>query len=84
MGLNKPLVPYYPEEFRNWLFVKKLPKIKKLSKSVSCDIIRDDKNKNYKWISTYNFIFKKTKLIPVNNKGILSDICKMSHKNIVE
>ncbi len=84
MGLNKPLVPYYPEEYRNRLLDKKLPKIKKLSKSVSCEIIGDEKNKNYKWISTYNFIFRKPKLIPINNKGILADICKMSHKNIVE
>ena len=81
MGMNKPLVPYSPDDYRNRLLNNELPPIKKLNKSASCDII-GDRNINYKWCSIYQKIFRKPHIIPINNKAILSEIPKFIHKNM--
>ena len=81
MGMNKPLVPYSPDDYRNRLLNNELPPIKKLNKSASYDII-GDRNINYKWCSIYQKIFRKPHIIPINNKAILSEIPKFIHKNM--
>ncbi len=81
MGMNKPLVPYSPDDYRNRLLNNILPPIKKLNKSASYDII-GDKNINYKWCSIYQKLFRKPQIIPINNSAILSEIPKFIHKNV--
>ncbi len=79
--MNKPLVPYSPDDYRNRLLNNILPPIKKLNKSASYDII-GDKNINYKWCSIYQKLFRKPQIIPINNSAILSEIPKFIHKNV--